>query len=168
MENQVPPGDAGMLQDILSVLAQDFSAFLTTDIGILFVCFYSFTALACILLFRYCIRENGLLRHMAFAGILLCVFFSGFVASLSILELKQPRTIIEKAARVETQPTPFVTGSRAESLGYKSAPEVEVVITPQLEYNEIRKRREMGYDAEGNLLEDDLSHENSYPRYREE
>lgn len=160
--------DETLVQDVLTVLSEDFASFLNMDIGILFICFYGFMALCCVLLYLASIREKGLIRHISFAGILLCVFFGGFVGSLAILDLKQPRTIIERTARIESAPTALMTGSRSESLGYKSPPEVEVVITPQLEYNEIRKRREMGYDAEGNLLEDDLSHENNYPRYREE
>lgn len=167
-ETQHSLSDDGLLQDVISVVSKDFTTLLDTDIGILFVAFYGFMALCCAVLLWYCAKEKGILRHTAFACVLLCIFFSGFVASLAILDLKQPRTIIERSAQKENIPTAFVTGSRSESLGHKEIPQVEVVITPQLEYTEIQKRRERGYDAEGNLLEDDLSHESSYPRYREE
>ena len=167
-ETQSSLSDEGLLEDVLGTLARDFIAFADTDIGGLFIGFYAFMALCCCGMFFYCMREKGLLRHFAFSCILLCVFFSGYVASLAILDLKQPVTIIEKTRARESSPRTLITGSRPESLGYKPAPEVrEIVIPPQLDYREISRRRERGYDAEGNLLEDDLSHEDSYPQYSE-
>lgn len=160
-ETQTVLSDENILENIISRLVNDFASLVYDDIGWLFIGFYGFMALCCCILFYYCSREKGLLRHMACACVMLCVFLSGFVASLAVIDLKQPRLVIEKEMAEKGSPKTLVTGSKSYSLGYMEPPEVKPLVVP--EKREPVERGYPRYDENGYPENDDLSHERYYP-----
>lgn len=147
----------------------------------IFTGFYLALAILCAVILLLTPGMRGFTRGFAFASVIACVLFGGAVASLSLLvavpapsaDLPRKKTFVAPAPRVPETPDPTedalaiirsMQKAREEGLASPGYP----VADPTAPALAVGKEEEVApaperWDDEGNLVEDDLSHERSYP-----
>lgn len=157
--------------------AASLTAHFHVDLSMVFIGFYGMLTVLCLFILVLGTKMKGLSRGMAFACVMLCLLLGGGVAGLSIIQAKSSEAQMEAAVkqmrkdyvsmrdRKAIPPIQPKSISPAEELleRIRNLPPEER-LKPVPDALERHREWHRKHDDDGYLIEDDYSHERSYPK----
>lgn len=145
--------------------AVNTSAYFKVDLSMLFLGFYGFLAFVTLCMLFLSSSMRGIWKAVSFAVVMLCIVVAGFVAGLSLLDWKitENKNTVKSGANISYRHKPVKIKDNATETALKAIERQQRNEEPT-SFEIFEERKQPKWDREGNLVEDDLSHESEYPR----